>query len=137
MSFTDEKRAFEDRFKTQWGSTSPVRWEGLPFKFPDPAIPWVGFYVRSGPSNRITVGPNPLVRYAGNIVVQVFAPEGQPMATASGYLDTIATIFREVEFSYNNSGLIRCYQPDVRVIGTDNGWFQRNVVCPYIRDKQF
>jgi len=136
MSYLDERRAFEVRFSTQWGATTLIRWEGVPFKMPDPSIAWVALYVRPGAANRITIGPNPRVRVNGRVIVQVFTPEATSLSVTYGYADTIADIFREAEFSYGNSGLIRCRQPEVAVIGMDSGWLQKNVVCPYIRDKQ-
>lgn len=138
VDFRDERRAIEKRFNDQWAGATPIRWDNVPFKIPDPPVPWVGFAVRPANNNRQTIGPNRLLRSVGIINIQLFAPEATGTNAIDTLVDTAAAIFDEAEFSLGNSGLIRCRVPEIDYIGNrdNDGWFQKNVICPYIRDKQ-
>lgn len=134
--FADERRAIEERFTTNWGSTAPVRWENVEFVVPKNSE-WVEISVDPGESHQITLqGQNDGInRYPGQIVIQLFAPDGSGTQEIKTLADTAAGIFRRANFQAGSSGLIRCRIPWFQQVGRNEaGNYQINVIVPYFRD---
>lgn len=131
MSFADERAAIEARFAANWSSTR-VKYENTQFEQPRTA--WVALYILNGEGKQISLGDDPLHRYAGVIMVQIHVPESSGTQTGRAYADTIAAIFRRQQFSNGSSGTITCRTPYISSIAGRDGWYQINLACPYQRD---
>lgn len=75
MSLENIRETIESRFKTQWSTTTPIQYEGVPFDPPTNA-PWVAIWV-SSPSvrDRINLGSNPGIREIGILQIDINVPE--------------------------------------------------------------
>jgi len=139
--FLDERTAFISRFQTAWGTTTPVRWENAPWVQPV-AVPWVAFFLRSGAGQQASINTRPLHRFAGVVMVQVFVPEETGEVRAHTLADQIAAVFRTsdghgAQFTAGTQGQITCRTPYAETVPARDGWFQMNVVVPYIREKVY
>ena len=132
--FEDERVAIEQRFHDNWTAT-PIVWGNVTFK--EQTAPYVALFILDGEGRQASLGTVALRRWDGLIVVQVFTVEDTGTKLGRTYADTIGAIFDRAEFSYANSGLIRCRVPSVATVGVQNGWFQHNVSVPFIRDKVY
>lgn len=133
--FSDERQAIEERFNTNWGTTSPVKWENVEFVQPQNTA-WVALRIMSGEGKQVTLqGPTDgMNRWQGSIVIEVNAPGASGTEAAKTLADTAAGIFRRQNFSQGSSGLIRCRIPWIDQVGVNEaGWYQLNVICPYTR----
>jgi hypothetical protein len=131
--YADERQAIEARMASGF-TTIPCRYENAPFR--EMVTAYCALFIRTGEGNQVTLGSTPqLHRWTGLIIVQIFVPEDTGTQAARGYADAIADVFRRQEFSAGASGLIRCRTPRIEPAGTRDGWYQLNVVTPYIRDK--
>jgi hypothetical protein len=139
---TDTRIAIETRLADNWQSApgtprTPIRYwsSGAPFGLPD-GMPWIALSVAPESGRQVSLGDGvQLHRYLGQIVVQVFVPERSGSHDMDTYLDLLDTIWRRAEFSYGSSGLITCRTPAVTVVGTADGWFQKNLKVAYRRDR--
>jgi hypothetical protein len=140
---TDTRIAIETRLATHWESApgvarTPIRYwsSGAPFAIPEAAA-WIALSVDAESGRQVSLGDGvQLHRYLGQIVVQVFVPERTGSHDMDTYLDLLDPIWRRAEFSYGSSGLITCRTPDVTVVGTADGWFQKNLKVAYRRDRE-
>lgn len=133
MSFANERAAIESRFAANW-TTTRIKYENTQFEQPKTA--WVALFILNGDGQQISLGlsPNPLHRYVGVIMVQIFLPESSGTQTGRAYADTIASVFRRAQFSNGSSGTITCRTPSISPGNLRDGWFQINVTCPFQRD---
>lgn len=131
----------ESKFSTDWGATTPIRFENIPFT--PPVTSWVAISVKEGDSQKISLGPGLQCRRTlGIIFVEIFTALDIGSATARGYADTIKGIFRDYR-----SGGIHVYEGDVFVKGqayyTNSGsgepatsqWWQMIVSFPFKFDE--
>lgn len=146
MSFEDQRKAIYQRFSTQWALTSyaatvPVVYENQPYKDTkgnDVHVstgPWIFISIQDGEGNQAGIANNPLLRYAGIILVQIFVREGSGISESRKIADVIEPIFRRVQLLYGNSGYITCGIPYTSYTGTQDGWYQRNLIIPFSRDR--
>lgn len=136
MSFADERRAIETRFSANYTST-PVRYENLSFVQPDNAS-WVSLMILSGEGGQASLGGSSAIhRYGGVIQVDVFTPENSGTQAGRALADTVEAIFRQVQFSLGNSGVIHTQTPWVTNLGVEDGWYRLVVTCPFFRDRKF
>lgn len=134
--FADEREAIEGRFTTNWAAATPVKWENVEFVTPRNKE-WVALSIHPTDAKQITLqGPNDGInRYSGQIVIELFAPDGEGTETVKVLADTAAGIFRRATFSTGSSGLIRCRIPWFQQVGRNEaGNYQINVIVPFIRD---
>jgi hypothetical protein len=141
--FVDERSAIEQRFYTQWAAITPIKFENVEFVQPE-ASPWVSLIIQRGSGDQIDIGTsNPTHRYNGVINVQIFTPQltgtrSQGSTAADALADKVSGIFRNAQFSSGALGTIRCRTPRIVVSGNDPyGWYQINVLTPYVRDQNF
>jgi len=131
--YADERQAIEARLAANF-TAIPIQYENSPLQ--ELKTAYCAVFIRRGEGHQITLGDSPqLHRWAGVIIVQVFVPEHTGTQAAATYADSIAAVFQRQEFSAGASGLIRCRTPHAEAAGARNGWYQLNVVIPYIRDK--
>jgi hypothetical protein len=140
---TDTRIAIETRLADNWQSApgtprTTIRYwaSGAPFEIPAQAA-WIALSVDPESGRQVSLGDGvQLHRYEGRIVVQVFVPERSGSQDMDTYLDLLDPIWRRAEFSYGDSGLITCRTPDVQVVGTADGWFQKNLRVAYRRNRE-
>lgn len=112
MSHATLNQLVESRLASQWGVTTPIRYENVEFVPPEGAS-WISVAVKESDSRKITLGSGAQVRRTiGTIFVEIFTPVGGGSGVARGYADQIKTIFRD----YRVSGL-HVYEGDVFVKG--------------------
>lgn len=133
-TFHDERRSLEKVFKAEWGNTSEVKYENMPWEDPKGLLYYLAFFVRPGPGKQVSLNTKPLHRYSGTVIAQVFQKE----RTGTGEVDKLAgkfaEIFRGRTFCLDDSGLLRFDAVSLQIVGTNMGWYQANVTCPYMRD---
>ena len=113
MSHATLNQLVESRLASQWGVTTPVRYENVEFVPPEGAS-WISVAVKESDSRKITLGSGAQVRRTiGTIFVEIFTPVGGGSGVARGYADTIKGIFRD----YRVSGLHTYGDGDVWVKG--------------------
>lgn len=132
--FADEQTAIEERFKTLWGATSPVKWENVNWSEPKAVTAWVALTIVTTEGNQIELRERALHRYGGIVIVQVFQKSNSGTKEARKLAGKVADIFRRASIQYGESGLLRFRTPAIAPQPPNNGWFQLNVNCPYIRD---
>jgi hypothetical protein len=133
--WNDARIAIEKRFNDNWTTTPKRFWSSnTPFEIPTTA--YVAIQIDEMDARQISFGNPPyLHRYDGLITIQILVPERTGPAVADGYCDTLDTLFRCAQFSYNNSGVITCRTPQKRTVGITQGWYQVNLLVQYKRDK--
>lgn len=145
MSFELERLAIGTEFETLWVSggkaRTPIAWENKQFTPPNKAA-YVRLTVRNSEGLRLTFGDLDGVadyRYPGIVFVQVFVPEDTGDKDARKLADAAAAIFRSKTLNMMDGvtlkGVIRMRTPRVDVIGARDGYFQMNVMIPYVRDE--
>ena len=131
----------ENTFNTSWGSTTPIKFDNVPFD--TPSTSWVSIMVWDGKSNKASLGPSTQLRRSiGTVFVDIYTPVGAGSAAARTYSDQVKSIFRDLEVS----GLT-FYEGTVSRLGekyyTNSGtgvpatsqWFQISVAIPFKYDE--
>jgi len=136
--FDDERKVLEERFTALWptlGNTK-IRYENAPWTEPKEDETWVAFNIVTAEGNLIGIAEEALSRYSGIVIIQVFQKERTGTGAANRLAGQAADIFRRLEICQDQSGLLRFRIPSKVTVGLNNGWFQINVNCPYIRDQR-
>jgi len=142
VGFDAVRDAIEQRLEANW-TTTPIRWENVPFVQPsrNAAVPaWITLSIRGNrEGGRASVGTTvPLRRYNYTLINQIFVPEESGTELAYQYADSVGSIWRDVSFAAGATGTIRCWEPNVEEIGPDGtGWYQLNLVTNFQRDDRF
>jgi len=138
MGAVDERLAIGLLFDTAWKAGSNTSLAIPNRNFTKPAeLPWVRLSYQTDIATSIEIGKGQH-RHPGTVFVQVFTPEDQGDKPALVLADEAALIFRGKQVSSGANGRIIFRTPMIRAIGvTDDGWFQVNVVIPFIRDEFF
>lgn len=104
--------AIEGLFATGWGTTTPVRYDNVPFTAPDSSA-WVSVEVWDGRSIKGSLGAGvQLRRSVGTVFVTIYTPINNGSKAARDYADQVVLIFRDVQVSG-----ITFEEPDVSRIG--------------------
>lgn len=112
MSHATLNQLVESRLASQWGVTTPIKYENVEFTQPIGGS-WISVVVKESDSQKITLGSGAQVeRTIGTIFVEIFTPVGAGSSIARGYVDTLKAIFRD----YRVSGL-HVYRGEVFVKG--------------------
>ncbi len=127
--FDAERSAFEGYLKANWTIT-PVAYDNVPFSPGD--IPFIRVAIVGGKADQITLGTGPqLHRRPGLCIIQVFVKAGTGTKVANDLGDALCDIFRSQQLATG----IACGSPyPVRVGDDGRGWFQINVMIPYLND---
>lgn len=129
---TNEEKLIRDRMSAQWDEdTTPVHWPNDSFTPPKDAGEWVRFSVVTDVARLADVAPSAARhRFTGQVIIQVFTPEGTGSARNNTLCQTAIDVFNH----YRSGGLVfgTAFK---RTIGYDgSGYYQQNVLCPYHRD---
>lgn len=127
MSFADERKSIENRFKTEWTAT-PIAFDNVPFNPPSNAD-WVRLNIQNGDSGyRALEGA---IRHTGIINVQIFTPVNKATKTSRIYADIVSDIFSDQRFDDIVTDV-----SSISIIDDDPVWLQTNVTTPYYRDAE-
>ena len=138
MSTSALNIAIESLFATAWGSTTPVRYDNVPFVVP--LSSWVALEVWDGLSGRASLGYPALRRTQGVVYASVYTQVALGGKPARDLADAVVNIFRDIQVSG-----ITFEEPDVKRIGEQSvsstgsvnsttQWFQMVVAVPFFYD---
>lgn len=97
MSLATARRDIEKRIQSNW-ATTPVVFDNQPYA-PRAGQAWVRVQIFEEDVNRINIGNPGYHRVVGIIILSIYVPVNTGTQTARQYADTLATLFRDVEFS--------------------------------------
>lgn len=133
--------AVENLFSTNWGTTTPIRYDNVPFTPPQTA--WVSIETWPGNSSKASLGNSlQLRRSLGTVFISVYTPIGDGSKPARDLADQVAAIFRDKQVSG-----ITFQEPDMGRVGeiyyaaTGSGvvgttqWYQAKVAVPFFYDE--
>jgi hypothetical protein len=145
-TFLDAAGAIEAMFQTGWASATPIEWPNVRFT-PTEGTPYVSVTVAEAPrSLTASLSPPPLTRYFGEVIVRVYTPEDRTgtgdtsgPGQARQLAGNAAALFRTSlgqgkQIEEGESGQITFRTPSFVPIGTEHGWYQIQVVVPYLRN---
>lgn len=143
MNFDAERQAIITLLLQNWVAT-PVRLENLSLaSAEDLSAGYLAAWVLSGVGAQVTLGPQPLLRFAGVLQIQIYIPQDRLDGDllARSYANTLATLFRLQQIStiYQSapSGLISCGVPSLAGIPrAADGWWQTTLSVPFTRQLQ-
>lgn len=131
----------ETRLASQWGVTTPIRYENVEFTPPDGSA-WIAVSLKESDSQKITLGSGAQVRRTvGTLFIEIFTPVGIGSLQSRTYADSLKEIFKD----YRASGLhiyYGSYTPIGEKYYTNSGtgvpatsqWFQGMVDFPFRYD---
>ena len=115
-------------------------WSGFGPLFPENtketrpvAAPWGRFSVRMADSQTVDCTAA-FERNLGQIIFQVFSPEGTGVRTAAKWRDKVAEMFNEKRLTTEDDGVIQCRRARMVYAGVDSGWTMHNVIVPFYQD---
>ena len=131
MSLEAKEAAVRAFFKAQWGSGTDISWPDDKFNPPN-GESWVSFTMLIFDGYQASIGSpgNNRQRRTGQVVIQVFQPQGKGSTEARQLADDAVDIF----VNQNVSGVI-FRNVHARPVGNDGrGYYQINVVAPFYYD---
>lgn len=146
---TDQRKAIESYFLTNWDDATPVAIENVNFVQPGThnmiRQPWVTLFIRPTLGWQASIGNStPLRRYTGVIYNQVFTDIGIGTETGLKLARNIVEIWRDANFTCGSTGRIWCNgyldgarntEPQITLVGDDGkGWFLFNVTTRFRRE---
>ena len=142
MSFAAEAQAIETRFAAQWGSTTAIKWDNIPYS-PTAGTTYVELQIHNSNANVIGIAGNSnMHRIRGLISMNVYVALGDGTRSGRELADQAASIFREAQFTASDSSAaediaIQCYAANITRIGEVEDWFVYNVTVPFHRNEIF
>ncbi len=136
MNFEEFRSFAESKINIDWTQTL-IEFENVPESTAlttakNNKTPWIRFIIRDGEGKRQTIGSNnPLFRYVGNIIVQIFVAQNTGTKTARELADAMTDIWR----GYTGEPCLEFRTSNISVIGETEGWFQINVSIPFKNDE--
>lgn len=136
MYFEDERNAIESRFRTKWlasaYSTVPIYFQNREF---DPAgASYVSCIVKNATAQQISLGSPAIHRYIGVIINDILVKVNKGTKPSKDMADAISEIWRNAQFSKNNSGRILCRTPRIVDLGRRGDYQQHRIETEYERD---
>jgi hypothetical protein len=127
MSFADERKSIENRFKAEWTAT-PIAFDNVPFNPPFNSD-WVRLNIQNGDSGYRSLESS--IRHTGIINVQIFTPVNKATKTSRQYADIVSDIFSDQRFDDIVTNI-----SSINIIDDDDAWLQTNITTPYYRDAE-
>ena len=123
------RQAIESRLAANW-TTTDIAWDNVAYT-PTAETPFIRLIIDEVDSRQITLGTDsPCHRITGLIHIMVLVPTNTGTNTARGYCDSLASIFRNADFSG-----IKCQSPRIRRIGDIGEHYQYSVLIPFYTDQ--
>lgn len=141
-----EGNAIQARFAGSWVTDdSPpkpltlIAWENVAFTAPGsgPGAPekqdWVRIQVLGSDATVVSIGgPQVTHRHGGDVVIEIFGLPNTGPARVRQLADKACSIFR----GWQSGGMV-FWTPRVVDVGLQDGWYRKNVICPFQRDTAF
>jgi hypothetical protein len=130
-----ERSVLESFMKSGWSQT-PVKWENTPFTVPKDNgsyAPYVAFSLKSGTGHVASLGSSLLQRAVSLAVIQVFVPESTGSGVRLRYVDELLDLWRAQDLT-DGVNVIRTRPSYHLSVGVDRGWFESQVIVPYMLD---
>jgi len=136
MYFEEARKDLEQMFKTGWASTSRVKYENTQLTpVPGDDETWVAMTIREGKGVQASLGNNPLLRFKGFVVIQVFSPKDSGTSKSKQLQGMVGKIFdRKFFMSSHEAGYFKFEIAYPIEPGVREGWYQVNVMVPFTRD---
>ena len=127
-TFQQVRQYIEARLSDNWTATD-IAFDNIDYT-PSADTAFVNLLIEDGPARQITYNANENAthRYEGWIMVFVNVPLKTGTNTARGYADSIASIFRNAQFSALD---IVCKSTRIIRIGEIDGMYQYNVLTEF------
>lgn len=134
MSLEDTRALFESEWQTNFGSSVPTRYENRRFQEPEEEI-WASIEIDEPSGFQASLGNAPYKRYSGMFVVKLFAPEHSGSKSAKTLADSIVSLFQCRDMTKRSSGQVTTRVGYIKTVGpVENGFYQFNIVLPYVRN---
>lgn len=131
MSFATAARDIEQRLKDNWATTVIDLNPDVRFKPPaDDA--WIKLRVFNESSTRINIGRPGIHRANGSVAIEIYTPLGEGTRRGLGYGDTLAALFRDVQF---NGLTFR--EANVEPVGEFEQWWQTTMFTTFYWDGRY
>lgn len=129
MSFEQERQDIETRFATLWTET-PIKWSNVHFET-DALDEFVSLTIVNNDS-MLAVHGNVLnmYRYYDLLSIQIFVRPNVGSRRAYSLADDISNIWRTGSVDF-----IHFFSPSLIEMGVVEGWFQLNLIIPFIRNE--
>ena len=131
MSSEAARRDIEKRFTSNW-ATTVIAYDNVKFNKPEPDVSWCRLRIEETNVDRTNVGLPGKHRTYGDIIIEIYTPIGTGTRISKQYSDTIAEIFRDVQFSG-----ITCREATPITVGEASGWWQVNLFIPFFYTATF
>lgn len=129
MSYAQSQADIESYFDANWLLTQ-IAWRNVKFD-PKGLTEWVKLTTRSNESFQASMGADVNVyRYEGTLIVQLFGELNKGSGRLAELTDRVCDLFRSKRI-----GNITFRVPQVIDVGTQDGWYQINVICDFYRDE--
>lgn len=131
MNYEDATAAVRAHFETEWANETPIAWPDVAFTPPERA-PWVRFTMLHADGYQASIGDpgNNRQRRVGQVIVQVFQPQGEGSKQARQLADRAVDAFMNADVDG-----IHFHDVFAREIGNDGqGWYQINVIARFRYD---
>ncbi|MBU0651175.1 DUF4128 domain-containing protein [bacterium] len=136
MSYETERKLIETYFKSEWDISVyagvPVKYENVDFVYPENSE-FVALYIKSGSADQITLGDEPIVRNAGLVDIQLFAPINTGTKTIKEIIDFLVLMFERKQLSEGDVYIV-FNQAQINEIGEQENYYQINVSFPFRKD---
>lgn len=127
MSLATARRDIEKRLADNW-ATTPIAFDNVNFTPPEDAA-WIRLVIQDGDAFRVCVGNPGHHRQTGVIMLRIYVPLNGGTNTARQYADTLAALFRDVQFNG-----ITCREASPINLGEVEGWYAYSINIPYFYD---
>ena len=132
--YVGEAATFRAWFSDGWEEGVPLALVENSAKFAKPTnAPWARLAIRPVDSEVASIG-GPQVRYrqTGNLILEIFAPEGTGDGRARELADLACSIVRGRE-----EARLRVWSARAIPLGVRDGWYRINVIAPYSWDEDY
>lgn len=142
MSFAAEAKVIEERFNSQWGSTTPIRWDNVDYN-PTAGVTYVELQIHQSNTNIVGIGGNSnMHRIRGLISINIYVAINSGTRSGRELGDQAAQIFREQQLTDTDSStgediVVFCLAASVTRLGKVEDWFVHNVTIPFYRNEIF
>lgn len=128
MNIGPEQIDIETYFEPLWTYTSIDR-ENVHFDKSN-LEEWIRIRVMPAGARQVSLGNNPLFRYRGITLIQVYIKDGIGVGRANILADHVSDLFRNLVLGRIHFGV-----PEATKMGNKDGWYGLNVDCPYYREE--
>lgn len=128
MSFISEKSNIENYFTSNFNETL-IKFENDEMNDSE-VDEWVRISIQNSKSYQASLGSNPIFRYIGILYVQIFVKPDIGSGRALSISDVVSNLFRAKRI-----GDTVFKVPEVKRIGSYNGWYQINVSIEFFREE--